>query len=37
MPNSSSTMVNMAHRLSTERRAQVIGYLVEGNSVRASS
>jgi len=29
-------MVSMVNRLSTERRAQVIGCLVEGNSIRAT-
>ena len=34
-PNRSSIMVSM-NRLSTEKRAQVIGSLVEGNSIRAT-
>jgi hypothetical protein len=35
MSDSSSMMVSM-NRLSTQRRAQVIGCLVEGNSIRAT-
>ena len=30
-------MVSMVNRLSTERRAQVVGCLVEGNSIRATA
>jgi hypothetical protein len=36
MSNSLSTMVSMVNRLSTERRPQVIGCLVKGNSIRAT-
>jgi IS1 family transposase len=36
MPDRSSIMVSMANVLSTERRAQVVAALVEGNSIRAT-
>ena len=36
MSDPSSILVSMVNRLSTERRAQIIGGLVEGNSIRST-